>query len=64
MNRLAAAHLAAGASPLGEGDKAPNATLRHLDGQEVNVGDLCAVKPTVLIFYRGGWCPYCNTHLG
>ena len=20
--------------------------------------------PTVLIFYRGGWCPYCNTHLG
>ncbi len=21
------------------------------------------VKPTVLIFYRGGWCPYCNTQL-
>ncbi len=18
----------------------------------------------VLVFYRGGWCPYCNTHLG
>lgn len=50
--------------PLGEGDKAPNATLRRPDGQEVNLDDLCAVKPTVLIFYRGGWCPYCNTHLG
>jgi peroxiredoxin len=21
------------------------------------------VKLTVLIFYRGGWCPYCNAHL-
>ncbi len=20
-------------------------------------------KPIVLIFYRGGWCPYCNVHL-
>jgi len=50
--------------PLREGDKAPNATLRRPDGQEVNLADLCAVKPTVLIFYRGGWCPYCNIHLG
>jgi peroxiredoxin len=22
-----------------------------------------AGKPTVLIFYRGSWCPYCNLHL-
>ncbi len=50
--------------PLGEGDKAPNAMLRRPDGQEVDLDDLYAVKPTVLIFYRGGWCPYCNTHLG
>ena len=21
-------------------------------------------QPLVLIFYRGGWCPYCNVHLG
>lgn len=20
-------------------------------------------KPTILISFRGGWCPYCNTHL-
>ena len=20
-------------------------------------------KPTLLIYYRGGWCPYCNEHL-
>ena len=22
-----------------------------------------SAKPTVIIFYRGGWCPYCNAHL-
>ena len=20
-------------------------------------------KPTVVLFYRGGWCPYCNAQL-
>ena len=20
-------------------------------------------KPTILVFYRGGWCPYCSSHL-
>lgn len=49
--------------PLGKGDKTPNATLRRPDGQQVNLADLLAVKPTVLIFYRGDWCPVCNTHL-
>ena len=24
---------------------------------------IVAGKPTVLIFYRGSWCPYCNLHL-
>jgi hypothetical protein len=26
-------------------------------------GHLPSEKPTVLIFYRGGWCPYCMKHL-
>ncbi len=25
--------------------------------------DLAAQKPSVIVFYRGGWCPYCNLHL-
>ncbi len=25
---------------------------------------LYAAKPSVVVFYRGGWCPYCNAHLG
>lgn len=33
--------------------------------EEDQVGwqDLITGGPTVLIFYRGGWCPYCTKHL-
>ena len=50
--------------PLSEGEQAAVAVLRRPDGQEVDLATLYANKPTVLIFYRGGWCPYCNAHLG
>jgi peroxiredoxin len=50
--------------PLGVGEKASAAILRRPDGQETDLATLYGQKPTVLIFYRGGWCPYCNTHLG
>ncbi len=49
--------------PLREGQKAATAVLRRVDGQKVDIATLYNRKPTVLIFYRGGWCPYCNTHL-
>ncbi len=50
--------------PLGVGEKAPAAILRRPDDQEADLAALYGQKPTVLIFYRGGWCPYCNAHLG
>lgn len=50
--------------PLKTGDVAPSATLRTPDGDKVDARQLYAAKPSLLIFYRGGWCPYCNTHLG
>ncbi|MFT5580969.1 MAG: peroxiredoxin [Psychromonas sp.] len=50
-------------SPLLIGEKIPNATLIDLDGVEVNVLDLAKKKRTVLVFYRGDWCPYCTRHL-
>ena len=55
---------ASAVQPLGAGEKAPTAKLRGPDGQSVDLAAKYALKPTVLIFYRGGWCPYCNTHLG
>jgi len=50
--------------PLGAGATAPSAQLLQADGKPVTLADLYAKKPTILVFYRGGWCPYCNTHLG
>lgn len=49
--------------PLGKGDQAPDGTLRDLTGKKVHFLDLIHRKPTVVIFYRGGWCPYCNLQM-
>jgi peroxiredoxin len=50
-------------APLKEGDSIPDVKLRTDDNQEVSLRKLVAEKPTVLIFYRGGWCPFCTRHL-
>ncbi len=50
-------------APLKEGDSIPDVKLRTDDNQEVSLRQLVAEKPTVLIFYRGGWCPFCTRHL-
>ena len=58
-----AAASAAEVLPLKEGQSAPTQTLRRPDGEAVDLAKVYAAKPSILIFYRGGWCPYCNTHL-
>ncbi len=45
------------------GDPTPEVVLRDADGGEYNLREHIAEQPAVLIFYRGGWCPLCNTHL-
>lgn len=42
------------------GDHVPAVGARDLDGGRVDLGDLVADGPILLVFYRGGWCPYCN----
>lgn len=49
--------------PLKVGVSIPDVTLATLDNKPVSLNSLVKQKPTVLIFYRGGWCPYCNRHL-
>ena len=49
-------------SPLLIGEKIPNIKLQDINGKEVETHTLLA-KKTVLIVYRGGWCPYCNAQL-
>ena len=54
---------AADVNPVLTGTTIPNETVKTIDGKSTAITDLVSQKPTVLIFYRGGWCPYCNRHL-
>ena len=49
--------------PIKISEKVPEVYIRSLEGELVNLQDIVNQKPTVLIFYRGGWCPYCNLQL-
>ncbi len=48
---------------LKSGDRAPEFSLPDGDGEIVQSADLLAKGPLVVTFYRGVWCPYCNTDL-
>lgn len=50
-------------SPLLIGEKIPSTKVLSMENEKVLTADLFKEKPTVLLFYRGGWCPYCNAHL-
>jgi peroxiredoxin len=50
-------------SPLLIGEKLPEAMLLDEDGKPINLNEEIAKKKTVLMFYRGGWCPFCNMQL-
>ncbi len=45
------------------GDMAPDFALPNVHGDLVKLSDRLADGPVVLVFYRGGWCPYCNIQL-
>jgi peroxiredoxin len=45
------------------GEVAPNVSALDLDGRQVSLADLYKSGPILLAFYRGGWCPYCNTEI-
>ena len=50
--------------PLSVGASMPAVVVRNADGTDRPLGPGPLARPTILIFYRGGWCPYCNRHLG
>lgn len=51
------------ARPLEVGARAPDFTATHADGTRFKFSADHLRQPYVLIFYRGGWCPYCNLQL-
>mgnify|MGYP005846463279 CR=1 FL=1 len=50
-------------SPLLIGEKIPDITLLSSAGKQETLADITGRKPSILLFYRGGWCPFCNKHL-
>jgi peroxiredoxin len=60
-DRLHAGGVPAGAVQVG--DTLGSFTLRNAVGKPVSLEDLVATGPAVVVFYRGGWCPYCNLAL-
>lgn len=49
--------------PLEASERAPSIMVRDVDGRRINTSRVYRDGPAVLIFYRGGWCPYCSQHL-
>lgn len=45
------------------GDAAVDAELIGWNGETVRLSELWNEGPVVLMWYRGGWCPYCNIQL-
>jgi peroxiredoxin len=45
------------------GDQAPAFRLPDPDGKVISSYDLRNGGPILVIFYRGGWCPYCSLDL-
>ncbi|WP_260607303.1 peroxiredoxin-like family protein [Chitinophaga polysaccharea] len=50
-------------SPLLNGESIPMVMLKDASGKEFDLNKAVANKPTILIFYRGGWCPFCSRQL-
>lgn len=45
------------------GDTAIDAELTGWNGKQVRLSDMWRQGSVVLMWYRGGWCPYCNLQL-
>jgi peroxiredoxin len=41
----------------------PDFKLTDAAGEPISLGEIVADGPAVLVFYRGGWCPYCSLTL-
>ncbi len=45
------------------GDRVALPILEAVEGGSFDPSETAAGRPVVLLFYRGGWCPYCNVTL-
>jgi peroxiredoxin len=51
------------AAKAGPGDRMPDGNLLDVAGQPTTLAAALSSRPGVIVFYRGGWCPYCSIAL-
>ena len=49
--------------PVSIGEEAPDFTLQDIEGRQVTLSAMTGRSVTVIVFYRGYWCPYCARQL-
>ncbi len=49
--------------PLLPGSALPQVEVTAVNGDSVRLDQLIEGQPAVIVFYRGGWCPYCTIQL-
>lgn len=50
-------------NPILIGSKIPQLSLTEVDGSSFDLNKAVSKKPSILLFYRGGWCPFCTMQL-
>lgn len=50
-------------NPLLIGQQIPDVTLQNQSGEYINLREFAGRDLSLIIFYRGGWCPFCNNQL-
>ena len=50
-------------TPLLVGSNFPTLELANMNNEKINLKEHLKGQVSVVVFYRGGWCPYCTKHL-
>ena len=58
------AESAGSVTPLLVGQQVPDVKTTDINGKDILLSAVINNKPTILFFYRGGWCPFCNVQMG
>ena len=49
--------------PIKNSQEIPSSQIYNTEGESIDLKTYIGEKPVILVFYRGGWCPYCMRHL-
>lgn len=49
--------------PIKNSEEIPSAMVWTSKGEQMDLKTIVGESRTILVFYRGGWCPYCTRHL-